>query len=94
MTASKYFNAGALAAIALAVGFSSVLVTPADANGASRGYYSQDFEFDGPKHGYEGQAPAGAAYCSYQRIPNRQCIWVNGKEKCKIVSWTLRQTCQ
>ena len=92
MNTGKTFRMLGLFACAVLLGWSSVLVSPADAKG--RGYYSQDFEFDGPKHGYEGQAPAGAAYCSYQRIPNRQCIWVNGKEKCKIVSWTLRQTCQ
>ncbi len=94
MNTGKFFRLLGLIACVVLLGWSSVLVTPAEARGGGRGHYSQDFEFDGPKRGYEGQAPAGAAYCSYQRIPNRKCKWVNGKEKCKIVSWTLRQTCQ
>lgn len=94
MTTGKFFRLLGLVACAGLLGWSSVSVTPADAKGKGRDFYSQDYEFDGPKHGYEGRAPSGDGYCSYQRIPNRKCTWVNGKERCKVVSWTLRQTCQ
>ncbi len=91
MTKSKTFNTAVFAAIALAVGFSSAFVTPADA-GARKGFYSQDYQFSGPTHGYEGRT-IGGYYCSYQRLPNRVCKVVNGVEKCVIKGWTLRQHC-
>lgn len=68
----------------------TISVTPADARG--RTFYSQDYKFDKPMHGFDGRA-AGGYYCSYQRLPNRICSVVNGEEKCKIKGWTLRQYC-
>ena len=51
-----------------------------------------------PRHGYAGFAfsgdPLNPAYCSYQRIPNRECRTVrSGKRRCRVVSWTLKQYC-
>jgi len=55
-------------------------------------FYVQDYQFDQPMSGYEGQA--GNYYCSYQRLPNRVCSYdSSGNEKCKVVGWTLRQHC-
>ena len=44
--------------------------------------------------GYEGYV-APNYYCSYKRYPNRDCsVDRRGKERCRIVSWRLEQTCQ
>lgn len=57
----------------------------------------QSFIVPGPYKGYSGFAPATgsrAYYCDYQRIPNRQCtVGADGRERCKIVNWTLKQFC-
>ena len=46
-----------------------------------------------PQRGYEG-FPAPGVYCSYRREPNRVCETDNrGREKCRIKSWTLVQSC-
>ncbi len=84
---------GHLSLVALVMAFGLVFSfdNAAEAQGR-RGVISQDYQFDGPKHGYDGRA-TGGAYCSYQRIPNRKCKIVNGVEKCKVKGWTLRQYC-
>ncbi len=63
---------------------------------ARRGYHYWSSEHAGPVRGYSGFAGFGARryYCDYQRHPNRKCTVVNGRERCRIVSWTLVQTCQ
>ena len=44
--------------------------------------------------GYEGYV-APDYYCSYKRFPNRDCtIGARGKQRCRVVSWRLEQTCQ
>ena len=93
MTNSKTINTGLFAALAVAVAFTGAFAAPAFAGGKGRDVYMQDYQFDGPTHGYEGRA-TGGYYCSYQRLSNRQCKVVNGKEVCKIKGWTLRQICQ
>jgi len=62
------------------------------ARGGGKEFYSQDYGFDRPMKGYEGQA--GNYYCSYQRLPNRICATDSrGNEKCQVKGWTLRQYC-
>ena len=90
MTASKIIGTSAIALATFAVAFSGAFVSDAQARG--KRVYTQDYQFDDAKHGFEGRA-AGGYYCSYQRIPKRVCKKVNGKEKCKVKGWTLRQTC-
>ena len=58
----------------------------------------EHFETKGPMKGYSGFAWGGggphSVYCDYQRVPNRVCtIGLDGRERCKIVSWTLKQFC-
>lgn len=80
--------------LALATGTfaTSMLVAgDADARGGSR-VYTQTYEFDRPMHGYEGHVHPGR-YCSYKRLPNRVCTPTANGESCKIVGWTLEQTC-
>ena len=64
---------------------------------AARGvkpYYSQSYETRGPVRGYEGYV-APDYYCSYKRFPNRECsVGKGGKQRCRVVSWRLEQTCQ
>ncbi len=73
----------------------AALVAPSTAE-ARRGYQYWTSEHAGPVRGYSGFAGFGARryYCDYQRHPNRKCTVVNGRERCRIVSWTLVQTCQ
>jgi hypothetical protein len=54
-------------------------------------HFVQDYKFNKPMHGYSGRA--GNYYCDYVRIPDRKCAVVGGAERCKVVGWTLRQTC-
>lgn len=62
------------------------------AKGGGKEFYSQDYQFNQPMKGYEGQA--GNYYCSYQRLPNRVCSTSsNGNERCRVQGWTLRQYC-
>ncbi len=90
MTISRSTSMG-LFAVATMIAFASLIsATPADARG--RTFYSQDYKFNKPMHGFDGRA-AGGYYCSYQRLPNRVCSIVNGEEKCKVKGWTLRQYC-
>lgn len=73
-----------------------VMVGAAGGAEARRGYHYWTSEHAGPVRGYSGFAGFGARryYCDYQRHPNRKCTTVNGRERCRIVSWTLVQTCQ
>lgn len=64
--------------------------TEAQARGG-KPHYVQDYQFSKPMHGYSGRA--GEFYCDYIRLPNRKCVVVGGRERCKVVGWTLRQTC-
>ena len=90
MKLSSTFTVGAVAA-ALASG--ALFITSAHAGGAAKEYFVQDYRFAKPMHGYSGHS--GNYYCDYQRLPNRKCVTnANGTESCKIVGWTLRQSCQ
>ncbi|MTD95510.1 hypothetical protein GIW81_14315 [Hyphomicrobium sp. xq] len=84
------------AAIALALTASMIAATAAQAQ-FRRGvkpYYSESYETRGPQRGYEGYV-APDYYCSYKRFPNRECTTgAGGKQRCRVVSWRLEQTCQ
>jgi hypothetical protein len=84
------------AAVALALAASMIATAPAQAQ-FRRGvkpYYSESYETRGPQRGYEGYV-APDYYCSYKRFPNRECTTsANGKQRCRVVSWRLEQTCQ
>jgi hypothetical protein len=59
-------------------------------------WYEEDTETKGPVRGYSGPVWGGRRnyWCDYQRIPNRQCTTLaNGREKCRVVKWTLKQYC-
>lgn len=64
--------------------------TGAEARGG-KPHFVQDYQFSKPMHGYSGRS--GEFYCDYVRLPNRKCVVSGGRESCKVVSWTLRQTC-
>ncbi len=65
----------------------------ANAGGAAKEVFIQDYQFAKPMHGYSGHS--GNYYCDYQRLPNRKCVTnANGSESCRIVGWTLREMCQ
>jgi hypothetical protein len=67
-------------------------IAPAAFAKGGKDFYSQDYQFDRPMKGYEGQA--GNYYCSYQRLPNRVCSTdSSGNERCRVQGWTLRQYC-
>jgi len=100
MTANGLLKAGLCCGALLAVGLAPILAsTSAEARkGRSSGstYEEVQIETQGPVKGYSG-SPVGAGalvYCDYQRIPNRQCtMGLDGQERCKVVSWTLKQYC-
>jgi len=85
------------AAVALSLGAllgPALLASPAE---AQYGYRIQPeewrYETKRPQHGYEG-FPMPGVYCSYRREPNRVCTYdKNGRERCRIKSWTLVQIC-
>jgi hypothetical protein len=57
-------------------------------------YYSESYETRRPERGYEGWV-APDYYCSYKRYPNRECSTdARGRERCRVTSWRLEQTCQ
>lgn len=80
-------------AVAVLAGFAPLLdAGSAEARGGGKQHYVQDYKFDRPMHGYSGRA--GDYYCDYVRLPERKCsVTAGGRERCKVVSWTLRQTC-
>lgn len=87
-----FAKTGILCGAVLASGLAGLLSTTAAEARGGKEYFVQDYQFDQPMSGYEGQA--GSYYCSYQRLPNRVCAYdSNGNEKCKVVGWTLRQHC-
>lgn len=84
-------TAAAIAAIA-------PFATSSDAE-AKRGYgipYYERFETRGPERGYEGFVGSGhlSQYCSYHRKPRTRCfVTRSGRERCRVVSWSLVQHC-
>ncbi len=80
--------------LTVGIAASTMLVTSeAEAGRGGRGHYVQKYELDRPLHGYEGHTHRGY-YCSYKRLPNRVCTPTASGESCKVVGWTLEQTCQ
>jgi len=89
MFASNHY-AQLLAGLALAV----PLLAAGAAEARVKPYYWQNYETRGPQRGYEGYV-APNYYCSYKRYPNRECsVGKGGKQRCRVVSWRLEQTCQ
>ena len=81
-----------LAAVALAAPL--LAASTAEARRGVKPYYSESYETRGPVRGYEGYV-APDYYCSYKRFPNRECsVGKGGKQRCRVVSWRLEQTCQ
>jgi hypothetical protein len=82
---------------ALAAAAAALPLFAAGAAQAYRGvkpYYWENYETKGPERGYEGWV-APDYYCSYKRYPNRECSTdARGKERCRVTSWRLEQTCQ
>lgn len=84
----KIMKTGILCGVILATAVAGALTsTDAQARGGKE-YFSQDYQFDRPMHGFEGRQ--GSYYCSYQRIPNTVC---DRNGRCKVKGWTLRQHC-
>jgi hypothetical protein len=75
----------ALAAVLAALSMAAT----AEAGGRGKDYFVQDYQFKQPMNGFSGHQ--GNYYCDFVKLPNRKCD-ANGNN-CKIVSWTLRQTC-
>ena len=79
-------------AAVLGGGFFLMAVAPADAQYRVRPEEWR-YETKKPVRGYEG-FPAPGVYCSYRREPNRVCTYdKRGRERCRIKSWTLVQSC-
>ena len=86
-------RAGLLAAVALATPLLAAGTAQAYRGGV-KPYYSESYQTRGPERGYEGYA-APDYYCSYKRFPNRECATdKRGRERCRVTSWRLEQTCQ
>jgi hypothetical protein len=84
--------------IAAAVAFAAPLLAATTAQAqlyrGVKPYYWKNYQTPGPTRGYEGWVAPGY-YCSYKRYPNRKCSTdAGGRERCRIVSWRLEQTCQ
>ena len=93
MTTNKLIKSIFSAALVLGVTASTMLVSDeAEARRGGKGYFVQQYDVDRPLHGYEGHVRPGY-YCSYKRFPKRVCKWNGVKENCKIVGWTLEQSC-
>ncbi len=76
----------------LAGGLLATTIVPADAQYRVRPEEWR-YETKKPVRGYEG-FPAPGVYCSYRREPNRVCEYdKRGRERCRIKSWTLVQSC-
>jgi hypothetical protein len=83
-----------LPAVALAIPLLTAGAAEAQFRRGVKPYYSQSYETRGPARGYEGYV-APDYYCSYKRFPNRECsVGKGGKQRCRVVSWRLEQTCQ
>ena len=85
MTRSILNTALALAAVLVPLS----MTASAEAGGRGKDYFVQDYQFKQPMNGFSGHQ--GNYYCDFMKLPNRKCD-ANGNN-CKIVSWTLRQTC-
>ena len=86
--------ATAVAAMGLATAFLAAGAAEAQFRRGIKPYYSESYETRGPVRGYEGYV-APDYYCSYKRYPNRECsVGKGGKQRCRVVSWRLEQTCQ
>ncbi len=87
-------NCTKVLAVAAAVVAPMLIGTTAQAYRGVKPYYSESYTTRGPARGYEGWV-APDYYCSYKRYPNRECATdARGRERCRIVSWRLEQTCQ
>lgn len=87
-----FVKTGILCGAVAVVAVSGLSGSDALARGGAKDFISQDYQFDGPVKGFEGQQ--GNYYCSYQRLPNRVCTYdANGNERCQVKGWTLRQYC-
>lgn len=85
-------------AIAAAASVTMLLAAgDAEARGDGPSVIEEHFITKGPVKGYSGFAPTTGPrsfYCDYQRIPNRVCkVGPDGRERCKIENWTLKQFC-
>ena len=92
------FKATAVLCTAVAAVAIAPIATSTDAEAKSIGgrTYSERFFTKGPERGYEGFVGIGkhSQYCSYRREPIRRCVLLSsGREKCKIISWSLIQHC-
>lgn len=89
---TQFIKAGVLCSAVLASAVAGLLTASSAQARGSKDFYSQDYQFDRPMRGFEGQQ--GSYYCSYQRLPNRVCtVDASGNERCVIKGWTLRQYC-
>jgi hypothetical protein len=94
MTTNKLIKSIFGTALMLGVAASSMLISDqAHAKRGGKGYYVQHYDLDRPLHGYEGHTWRGY-YCSYKRFPKRVCNYNGDTETCKVVGWTLEQSCQ
>ncbi|MFV0369216.1 MAG: hypothetical protein ACK5KM_12225 [Hyphomicrobiaceae bacterium] len=94
MNSSKLIKSIFGATMILGVAASTMLVSgEAEARRGGKGYYVKQYDVDRPLHGYEGHTWKGY-YCSYKRLPKRVCKWNGKSERCKVVGWTLEQSCQ
>ena len=94
MTTIKLIKSIFGTALMLGVAASSMLISDqAEAKRGGKGYYVKQYDLDRPLHGYEGHTWRGY-YCSYKRFPKRVCNYTGDTETCKVVGWTLEQSCQ
>ena len=94
MITNKLFKSIFGTALMLGVAASSMLISDqAEAKRGGKGYYVKQYDLDRPLHGYEGHTWRGY-YCSYKRFPKRVCNYNGDTETCKVVGWTLEQSCQ
>jgi hypothetical protein len=94
MTTNKFIKSIFGTALILGVAASSMLISDqAEAKRGGKGYYVKQYDLDRPLHGYEGHTWRGY-YCSYKRFPKRVCNYNGDTETCKVVGWTLEQSCQ
>lgn len=83
-----------LAAAALSLPLVAATTAEAQFRRGVKPYYWWNYETRRPERGYEGWVAPGY-YCSYKRYPNRKCSTdARGRQRCRIVSWRLEQTCQ
>lgn len=92
---TRMLSTATLAAAAILA--AAVAGSPAEAKKGGSTWSEVSVELPGPTKGYSGFYSFGgakSAYCDYQRHPNRQCtVDSRGRETCRIVSWTLKQSC-